>query len=128
MIRELRCCEHEYEVEEQFQWSDFVLFFGDFVNGGDSHVSRQAYLPNRANRYASSGPPFPSYASWPMSSANGSVYRAICRGPASTGSKPASRISSAATPLPLALRFKSLTSLTHWPPNFQSCRLGGVRC
>src|SRR5882672_248188 len=50
-----------------------------------------------SKRYASSGPPSPSYASCATSSANGSVYRAIRSGPASTGSKPTSRISLAAT-------------------------------
>src|SRR5438034_2063682 len=38
-----------------------------------------------------------------MSSVNGSVYRAIRNGPASTGSKPTSRISSAVTALELSL-------------------------
>ena len=37
-------------------------------------------------------PPFPSYASWATSSANGAVYRAILSGPASTGSKPTRRV------------------------------------
>jgi len=54
---------------------------------------------NLSKRYASSGPPFPSYASWATSSANGSVYRAIRNGPASTGSNPTPPISSAATVL-----------------------------
>ena len=31
------------------------------------------YFPNRSNRYASSGPPFPSYASCAMSRVKGSV-------------------------------------------------------
>jgi hypothetical protein len=47
-------------------------------------------------------PPFPSYASCATSSENGSVCRAIRRGPASTASKPSSRIKPAATPLPLS--------------------------
>src|SRR6267378_2994535 len=57
-----------------------------------------------------------------MRSANGSVYRAIRRGPASTGSKPTSRIRPAASSLPrrsspqytrlgrLALRLASYTA------------------
>jgi hypothetical protein len=48
-------------------------------------------------RYASSGPPSRSYASCAARSANGSTYRAIHSGPASTGSKPTSRISVVAT-------------------------------
>src|SRR5712664_3197338 len=66
---------------------------------GSSAGPIRPYFPNRSNRYASSGPSFPSYASWATSSANGSVYRAILSGPASTGSKPTSRISAAATVL-----------------------------
>src|SRR6267143_894659 len=58
-----------------------------------------SYFSNRSKRYASSGPPSPSYASWATSSANGSVYRAIRRGPASTASKPTSPISWAAASL-----------------------------
>src|SRR5439155_19968941 len=53
-------------------------------------------------RYASSGPSSPSYASCEISSVNGSVNRAIRKGPASTGSNPTSRISSAAIFLLLA--------------------------
>ena len=55
------------------------------------------YLPNRSIRYASSGPSSPSYASCAIARVNGSRYRAICSGPASTGSKPTSRISCATT-------------------------------
>jgi len=55
------------------------------------------YLLNRSIRYASSGPWSPSYASCAIASVNGSKYRAIRRGPASTGSKPTSRISCATT-------------------------------
>ncbi len=60
-----------------------------------------SYFLNRLSRYASSGPPFLSYASWATSTPNGSVYRAMGKGPASTESKPTPRISSATTPLPL---------------------------
>jgi hypothetical protein len=57
------------------------------------------YFANRSKRYASCGPASPSYASCATSSENGSVYRAIRSGPASTGSNPTSRISAAATSL-----------------------------
>src|SRR6266550_5248753 len=65
----------------------------------ESHSGGRCYpfLPSRSNRYASSGPSSPSYASCAMSSVNGSVYRAIRKGPASTGSNPTSRMSRAAT-------------------------------
>src|SRR5207245_1449794 len=56
-----------------------------------------SYFLNRSYRYASSGPPFTSYASWAMSIVKGSVCRAMRSGPASTGSKPVSRMSFAAT-------------------------------
>src|SRR6185436_5575117 len=56
-----------------------------------------------SNRYASSGPFSPSYASCAMRSVKGSMYLAILSGPASTGSKPTSRISSAATVLARSL-------------------------
>jgi hypothetical protein len=36
-------------------------------------IQPAVYFPNRSKRYASSGPPFPVYASWATSSANGSV-------------------------------------------------------
>ena len=55
-----------------------------------------SYSPNHSKRYASRGPFFPSYASCAISSVNGSVYRAIRNGPASTGSNPTSRIKAAA--------------------------------
>src|SRR5207249_1133330 len=76
--------------------------FGPFLHELSAADQRHACSPNRSSRYASSGPPRPSYASCAMSSANGSVYRAIRRVPASTGSKPTSRIKPAATPLPLS--------------------------
>src|SRR5205814_10453990 len=47
-------------------------------------------------RYAISGPSLPSYASCAIASEKGSRYLATCSGPASTGSKPTSRISLAA--------------------------------
>src|SRR3989441_495574 len=39
----------------------------------ESHTGGEPYFPNRSNRYASSGPSSPSYASWAISSVNGSV-------------------------------------------------------
>ena len=54
----------------------------------------RSYRPlNHSNRYANRGPVFPSYASCAISSVNGSAYRAIRNGPASTGSNPTSLIS-----------------------------------
>src|SRR6266705_6304204 len=47
-------------------------------------------------RYATSGPSLPSYASCATASEKGSRYLATRSGPASTGSKPTSRISLAA--------------------------------
>ena len=67
------------------------------VDTPEENNESHPYFPNRSKRYASSGPSAPSYASCATSSANGSVYRAIRNGPASTGSNPTSRISSAAT-------------------------------
>jgi len=67
------------------------------VDTPEENNESHPYFPNRSRRYASSGPSSPSYASCATSSANGSVYRAIRNGPASTGSNPTSRISSAAT-------------------------------
>src|SRR5580693_1043974 len=71
--------------------------------GRGSRPRRRGYrfpcFPNHSKRYASSGPASPSYASCATRSANGSAYRAVLSGPASTGSKPTSRISVAATPL-----------------------------
>src|SRR5882672_9003718 len=64
--------------------------------GPPGWMRRISYL-YRSKRYASSGPPFVSYASCAMSIVKGSVCRAMRSGPASTGSKPASRISLAAT-------------------------------
>src|SRR5207248_2589971 len=63
---------------------------------GSSKAGGYPFPPYRSKRYVSSGPPSPSYASCAISSVNGSVYRAIRKGPASTGSNPTSRISSAA--------------------------------
>jgi len=57
----------------------------------------RCYFPKRAMRYAISGPSSPSYASCAIARENGSRYLAIRRGPASTGSKPTSRIRLAAT-------------------------------
>jgi len=39
----------------------------------ESHTGGDPYFPNRSKRYASSGPSSPSYASWAISSVNGSV-------------------------------------------------------
>src|SRR5213593_678023 len=67
-----------------------LLFCDDFRNATlDCPLVWSFYFLNHSNLYASS----------PTSSANGSVYRAIRRGPASNGSKPTSPISSAATAL-----------------------------
>src|SRR5690242_11228767 len=68
---------------------------GRFELDSDIPLS-EVYLLNHSKRYATSGPAFPSYASWATTRAKGSVYRAMLRGPQSSGSKPVSRISTAA--------------------------------
>jgi hypothetical protein len=90
-------------------------------------IASSPYFPHRSNRYEPPGPFVPSYARWPTSSANGSVYRAIRRGPASAGSKPTSRISSAATRFAVrsSPQHKRLGAVAQRPTSF--CRCSGYR-
>ncbi len=65
------------DLDEIGRWSLYTLqpapgYIGALVVEGRGRRLRQWHY-QRSNRYASCGPPFPSYASWATSSVNGSV-------------------------------------------------------